>query len=69
MNNVYDGSIILMHDIYPSTAEAVKKIVPKLIDDGYQVVTVSEMVTIKNNGKEIEAGQQYIDYNTINNNT
>lgn len=69
INNVYDGSIILMHDIYPTTAEAVKKIVPKLIEKGYQIVGVSEMITIKNNGKAPEAGQQYIDYNTINNNT
>lgn len=66
---VYDGSIILMHDIYPSTAEAVKKIVPKLIEDGYQIVTVSEMLTVKNGGKAPKAGQQYIDYKTINNNT
>lgn len=69
MDNVYDGSIILMHDIYPSTAEAVKKVVPKLIEEGYQIVTVSEMLTVKNNGKAPLAGQQYIDYKTINNNT
>ena len=69
MNNVYDGSIILMHDIYPTTVEAVKKIVPKLIEDGYQIVTVTEMLTVKNGGKAPEAGQQYIDYKTINNNT
>lgn len=69
MNNVYDGSIILMHDIYPTTVEAVKKVVPKLIEDGYQIVTVTEMLTVKNGGKAPEAGQQYIDYKTINNNT
>lgn len=68
-SRAYDGAIILMHDIYPSTAEAVKKIVPKLIEDGYQLVTVSEMLAAKNNGKEPEAGQQYVDYKTINNNT
>lgn len=69
IKNVYDGSIILMHDIYPTTAEAVKKIVPKLIDMGYQVVTVSEMLAAKNGGKAAQAGQQYVDYKTINNNT
>lgn len=69
MNNVYDGSIILMHDIYPSTAEAVKKVVPKLIEEGYQIVTITEMLTAKNNGEAPEPGQQYVDYNTINNNT
>lgn len=66
---VYDGAIILMHDIYPTTAQAVKKIVPKLIEEGYQVVTVSEMLAVKNGGKAPMAGQQYIDYKTINNNT
>lgn len=69
INGVYDGSIILMHDIYPTTAEAVKKIVPKLIEEGYQIVTVSEMIAAKNSGKAPEAGQQYVDYKTINNNT
>ncbi|MCM1113964.1 MAG: polysaccharide deacetylase family protein [Clostridium sp.] len=68
MNGVYDGSIILMHDIYPSTAEAVKKIVPALIKEGYQIVTVSEMLTVKN-GEAPKPGQQYVDYKTINNNT
>lgn len=69
INHVYDGSIILMHDIYPSTADAVKKLVPKLIEEGYQVVTVSEMLTVKNGGKAPTPGQQYVDYDTINNNT
>ncbi|MGN1202946.1 MAG: polysaccharide deacetylase family protein, partial [Eubacterium sp.] len=65
-DRVYDGSIVLMHDIYPTTAEAIKRIVPKLIDEGYQIVTVSEMLTVKNGGKAPKAGQQYVDYKTIN---
>lgn len=69
MNNVYDGAIILMHDIYPTTAQAVKRIVPKLISEGYQITTVTEMITVKNGGKPPKSGQQYIDYKTINNNT
>ena len=69
MNGVYDGCIILMHDIYPTTAEAVKKIVPELIKQGYQVVTVSELITAKNGGKPPIPGEQYVDYKTINNNT
>ena len=65
---VYDGAIILMHDIYPTTVEAVKKIVPKLIEDGYQIVGVSEMLAVKN-GEMPTPGEQYVDYKTINNNT
>lgn len=68
MDHVYDGAIILMHEIYPTTADAVEKLVPALIEDGYQVVTVSELIVAKT-GKEPQAGQQYVDYETINNNT
>jgi len=46
-SKVKDGDIILMHDIYNSTAEAVETIVPKLIDDGFQVVSVSELFKYK----------------------
>lgn len=48
LENVKDGDIILMHDIYESTAEAVKIIVPELKSRGYQLVTVDELNSIKN---------------------
>ena len=67
-NYVYDGSIVLMHDIYPSTADAVEEIVPKLVEKGYQIVTVSELIAAKT-GDNPKAGNQYVDYKTINNNT
>ena len=38
-----DGRILLMHSIYESTAEATKVLVPWLIEQGYQLVTVSEL--------------------------
>jgi len=41
--NVKDGDIVLMHDIYGTTADAVKIVVPELIKRGYQLVTVSEL--------------------------
>lgn len=43
LKDVKDGSIILMHDTYQRTSEAVKIIVPKLIENGYQLVTISEL--------------------------
>lgn len=52
LKNVKDGDIILMHDIYQSTAEATKRIVPALISRGFDVVTVSELA--KRKGKTIE---------------
>lgn len=44
---VRDGSIVLMHDLYPSTAQATKSIVAYLKRNGYQIVTVSEMMDAK----------------------
>ena len=44
MSTVRDGSIILMHDIYFSTVEATAIILKRLYDEGYEVVTVSELI-------------------------
>lgn len=68
MNNVKDGDIILMHEIYSSTADAVEKMVPKLIEKGYQLVTVTELVQAKT-GKNPKPGQQYVTAKEINNKT
>ncbi len=56
-SQVEDGSIVLMHDLYMSTAEASKTIIPWLIDEGYQLVTVSEMMDAK--GIKLEKGNLY----------
>ena len=53
-----DGSIILMHSIYDSTAEATELIVPWLREKGYQMVTVSELIKYKS-GHEPQAGHVY----------
>lgn len=45
--NVQDGDIILMHDIYEPTAEAVAELVPALQERGYQLVTVSELFQLR----------------------
>lgn len=55
--DVQDGSIVLMHDLYDATAAAVETIVPELIEQGYQLVTVSEMFAAK--GIFLEAGNYY----------
>lgn len=59
MNYAGDGDIVLMHEIYGSTADAVEKIVPELISQGYQLVTVSELVQAKT-GNPAVAGNEYI---------
>jgi len=52
-----DGSIILMHDLYKSTADAVKKVVPWLKEQGYQICSVSEMFAAR--GVKLENGKNY----------
>lgn len=56
-NNVRDGSIILMHDIYSATASASETVIPWLIGQGYQLVTVSELMEYR--GKKMSAGNTY----------
>lgn len=58
MNNVEDGDIILMHDLYSSTAEAVSRVVPELVAQGYQLCTIDELFKLK--GIELTAGKVYL---------
>ncbi len=55
--NVKDGSIILMHDLYGSTADATEVLVPWLKSKGYQMVTVTEMMQIR--GYDLKGGAVY----------
>ena len=57
LNNIKDGDIILMHDLYPSTAAAVARIVPELTRRGYQIVSVSELARCK--GVNLQSGTAY----------
>ena len=52
-----DGAIILMHDIYSTTVDAAETIVPKLIEEGYQLVTVHELAQA--HGVTLETGIAY----------
>jgi len=51
------NSVVLMHEVYDSTAEAVERIMTMLKDKGWQAVTVSEM--FKANGIDMYCGQVY----------
>mgnify|MGYP004610101993 FL=1 len=48
LNKVKDGDIILMHDTYSATVNAVNIVIPKLIEQGYEIVSVSELFYYKN---------------------
>ena len=42
INNLCEGGIVLMHEGYQTTINAVKKLLPALYERGYQVVTINE---------------------------
>jgi peptidoglycan/xylan/chitin deacetylase (PgdA/CDA1 family) len=54
MDKVKDGAIILCHDIYGETADAMERVIPELIARGYQLVTIAELLEYR--GIEIVAG-------------
>ena len=43
ITNTTSGSVVLSHDIYPSTVDAYKRIVPKLLEDGFTLVTIPQL--------------------------
>ena len=60
LDHVKDGDIVLMHDLYKQTAEASETIIPKLIEKGYQLVTVSELAQARN--IELQDGHVYYSF-------
>ncbi len=56
-----DGDIVLMHDIYSSSAQAVEWFVPELVKRGYQVVNIAELAYYK--GVSLENGEVYYSFN------
>lgn len=55
MDNVGDGDIVLMHDIYEASADAAKRIIRELTDRGYKLVTVTQMIQIAEaRGQDVE---------------
>lgn len=55
--NVKDGQIVLLHEIYDSTADAVDAICKDLKEQGFEAVTVTELAAIK--GTRLMAGKSY----------
>lgn len=56
VGNVQDGDVVLMHELYTATADAVDTIVPALAEQGYQFVTVSELAQFRGG---VQAGALY----------
>lgn len=60
MKEADDGAIVLCHDLHKTTVDAMEKVIPALIDKGFQLVTVSELIRAK--GEKISAGKVYFGY-------
>ncbi len=56
--NIEDGDIVLMHDLYTTTADAVAKLAPILTKKGFQLVTLEELYYYK--GIELGDGKVYV---------
>ena len=56
-----DGDIVLMHDIYDTTIDAAIELIPYLVGEGYQLVTVSELAEAR--GLELQNGVAITDFN------
>jgi len=63
LDHAEDGAIILTHDTRPTTAAAMERVIPRLIEEGFQLVTVSELLYHLYGG--LEAGRIYGSYSII----
>lgn len=57
LTEVQDGSAILFHDIYDTSVDAAKRLIPALKERGYEMVTVSELA--KRKGKTLSPGDVF----------
>ena len=56
-SRVFDGAIILMHDIYPTSVEAIPKLVDTLRESGYEFATIPEIA--QSRGISLNSGEAY----------
>ncbi len=52
---IKDGSVILLHDIYGTTAQAFEEMMPILKEQGYQFVTVSQLYEHRPERKKLDS--------------
>lgn len=65
MKGAKNGCIVLCHDIYGTTASAIEKAVPELVAQGYQLVTVSELLSFHKDGITPGTVYAYLDPENI----
>jgi len=57
INDAHNYAIVISHDLYDFTADAMERVIPELVEKGYQLVTISELMYYCN--VELEAGKVY----------
>ena len=60
MDRVTDGAIILLHDVHTTTMEAARILIPRLIEEGFDLVTASELIDYFYG--VIEPGARYVGF-------
>ena len=60
MSEVHDGAIILMHDIYPTSVDAVPRLIDTLREQGYEFTTIKELT--KARGATLSPGVVYYNF-------
>lgn len=57
LKNIRDGDIVLLHDMTTSSVQAALDIIDVLLEQGYEIVTVSELAKLR--GIDLKPGQVY----------
>jgi len=58
IENMKSGDIVLCHDVYEATATVMSRLIPRLLAEGWQLVTVLELLHHKHG--ELEPGKLYL---------
>lgn len=56
LDNIKDGDIVLMHDLFVPTATAAEKVIPELHKRGFQLVTMAQLAKLRGG---LETGKVY----------
>lgn len=63
LEQAHDGAIIMSHEIFGTTLEAYQRIIPELLSRGFQLVTISELLSHRLG--EIEPGRVYFSVHDV----
>jgi len=63
LEQAHSGSIIMSHEIFPTTLEAYRRIIPELLTRGFQIISVTEL--LRHTIGEIEPGRVYFSVHDV----